>query len=142
MAPYGLDFIEGVGSGSHIFMFVAGQRQELPAVQSVAMAQVEKRIYVIIRYQVLFARFGIEREHDKKNLIVEKPVLEMAVKRGYCGVILLGNRGALLEIERKNREPVSGGLDLGRPSREAQQLKKLPAILFAIAVVGQERINK
>src|SRR5882724_4987778 len=106
------------------------------------MAQVEERIHVIICDHVLFARFGVEGEHNKKNLIVEKPVLEMAVKRAHRSIILLWNRRTLLEVNRKNREPVSGGFFLGRSAREAQQLKKLPAILVAITVVGEDRINK
>ena len=101
-------------------MFVARQWQELPAVQLVAIAQVKKRIHIIICYQVFFAGFGVEGEHDKENIIVEKPVLEMAVKRADCGIVLLWKRGALLEIKRKNCEPVSGRLDLRRSTGEAQ----------------------
>src|SRR5438067_2064685 len=98
MAPDGLDLVEVVRWKCHAFMFVAGQRQELPAVQLVALAQGKKRIHVIICYQVLFTGFGIEGEHDKENIIVEKPVLEMAVKRTDGGIVLLWKRGALLEI--------------------------------------------
>ena len=92
MAPDGLDLVEVIRSKCHAFMFVAGQGQELPAVQLVAMAQVKKRIHIIVGYQILFASFGVEREHNKKNLIVEKPVPEMAVKRAQCRIILLWNR--------------------------------------------------
>src|SRR5437870_1297208 len=120
MPPDGLDLVEVARSKCHAFMFVAGQRQELPAMQLVAMAQVEKRIHVIICYQILFTGFGVEGEHDKENIIVEKPVLEMAVKRTDCGIVLLWKRGALLEIKRKNCEPVSGRLDLRRSTGEAQ----------------------
>src|SRR5947208_2398607 len=142
MPPDGLDLVEVVRSKCHAFMFVAGRRQELPTVQLVAMAQVKKRIYIIICYQVFFAGFGVEGEHDKENIIVEKPVLEMAVKRTDSRIILLWKRGALLEIKRKNREPVSSGLDLRRSTGEAQELKKLPAILLTIAIISEEGIDK
>src|SRR6266571_2616236 len=105
MAPDGLDLVEVVRSKCHAFMFVARQWQELPAVQLVAMAQVKKRIHIIVCYQVLFAGFGVEGEHDKENIIVKKPIPEMAVKRTDRGIVLLWKRGALLEIKRKNCEP-------------------------------------
>src|SRR6266403_3195913 len=102
----------------------------------------EKRIHVVVCYQVLFARLGVERKHDKENIIVEKPVLEMAIKRPDSGIIFLWNRRALLEINRENREPVSGRLDLRRSTREAQELKKLPAILFTITIISENRVKK
>ena len=45
---------EAVGLGGHVFVFVADQRPELPAVQAVAVPHMKKRIKIIVGDDVFF----------------------------------------------------------------------------------------
>src|SRR5438552_1079854 len=88
-------------------MFVADERPELPAVKFVAVAQMKKRIDVIVRHNVVFARFAVNRKQNEMNFVAKEPVFQRAVKRKKRGVIFLRLWRALLKIKRKKREPFS-----------------------------------
>ena len=65
----GLRFAIAVGSRGHVFVFVSRQRPELPALQCVAMAEVEEWIEVVVRDDILLARLAIKRKQNKSNLV-------------------------------------------------------------------------
>ena len=142
MAANGLGFTEPIGAGRHVFMFPAKQRPELPTLQPVAMAQMEEGIDVVVSYDILFPGLDVERQHDEENFIAEKAVFQMTIEGDQRRVVFLGNGRALLEIKREDSKAISGRLLLRRPSANAQKLKKLPAVLSAVPVVGDHRINK
>src|ERR1044071_1022236 len=106
------------------------------------MSQVKEGKQIVVCYYILFACFGIEREHHIKDLVTEEPIPEMAIKRTSSSVILFRHGGALLKIKWKDRETFPRGLNLGWPSRETQKLKELPAILFAVPIVSQEWVKQ
>src|SRR4051794_29139467 len=66
----------------------------------------------------------------------------MPIKWENRGVVFAWVGGALLDVNWKNIEPVALGFSLGGPAREVQQLKKLPAILIAITIIGHHWIEK
>src|SRR5437879_9903038 len=72
----GLHFAIAVGSHGHVFVFVSRQRPELPALQRVAMAEVEERIEVIVSDDILLARLAIKRKKKKSNLVKEQYVIQ------------------------------------------------------------------
>ena len=83
----GLHFALAVGARRHIFMFVSRQRPKLPALQSVAMAQMEKGIQVIVRHHVLLSGLAVQRKQNKTNLVPKKPVLHTPEKRDQRRVV-------------------------------------------------------
>src|SRR6266480_6152824 len=88
----GFRFALAVCSRDDLFAFVSHQRPQLPALQSVAVAEMEKRIKIIFRYDVFLARLTVERKQNKTNLILEKPVLQEPVKRNQRRVVQTGVR--------------------------------------------------
>src|SRR5438034_725378 len=114
--------VEGKDAGRG-FAFAAGhydERPGLPTAQALTLPEMEKRIDVVTRDDILFSRLAVERKHDKKNFIAEQPVLKMPIERKKSGVILRRVRGALLEIKREQGEAVSGRFLLGRASGEVE----------------------
>src|SRR2546421_3369667 len=83
-------------------MFVSRQRPKLPALQSVAMAQMEKGIQVIVRHHVLLAGLAVQRKQNKTNLVPKKPVLHTPEKWDQRRIVQVRVRGALLEEKRNN----------------------------------------
>src|SRR5688572_574349 len=123
-------------------MFSAVYRPQLPAVQTVSVADVEKGINVIVRDDVALARLRVNGERDELDLVLEQTLLQGAVKRNERGVIQIRVCGTLLKIKREQRETPGGGFRLIMPPRETQQLEKMPAIFFSEAIVREQRIKK
>ena len=119
----GLHFALAVGARRHIFMFVSRQRPKLPALQSVAMAQMEKGIQVIVRHHVLLAGLAVQRKQNKTNLVPKKPVLHTPEKWHQRRIVQVRVRGALLEVKRKQCEPLLDVFLLVLTPRKAEHLK-------------------
>jgi len=133
---------EAVRDGGHVLVLRAGERPELPAAQAVAGSQMENRIKIIVGDDVAFLRLAVNWKHHEENPVPHQPILEMAVKRDERGVIVIGVRRALLEMERENREAPFFGIILLLAAGETEQLDELPAILRSVSFISQERINK
>ena len=134
-------FAKTIGVCGHVLVFVTRQRPALPAPQPVPVAQMEDGEQIIIRHHVVFAGFTVNRKQDHKNVVAEKPVLDMAVKRNQRGVIPVRVRRALLKIERENRETFCGCVIRVLAAGKAEQLDELPAILHAKPLASQHRIQ-
>ncbi|MEK7706629.1 MAG: hypothetical protein AAB380_01355 [Verrucomicrobiota bacterium] len=123
-------------------MLLPDQWPELPAAQLLTAAKVEKGVKVVIGDHIAFPRLAIKREHDKENLVTEQSLFDAAIYWQKGGVVLGWIGRALLEIERKHREPMPHYFILILPAGETQQLEQLPSILASKAVKGQQRVNK
>src|SRR6516164_8783055 len=104
------------------------------------MPLVIKRINIVVGYHVPFARLRVNRKHHEVNFVAEKMLFERAVNRKYRGVVISWITGSPLEIDREDCEAVLVFLRLRGAAGKTQQLAKLPAILLAIPVVGEDRI--
>ena len=120
MPADGLDFMETVRGQGGGLVLRANQRPELPAVEVVALPQVEKWIDVIVGHHILYARLGVKRKKDEFDFVPEEPVLEMAVKWKHGGVVEAGVGGALLKVKGKQRKAVKVRPRLGLPAGDAQ----------------------
>ena len=112
MAADDFRFVKTVGARGHVLVFVPGQRPELPAMQSLAVTKMEKRIEIIIRHHIMFAGLAVNRKHHEKNVVVKQPIFEMAVKWNKRGVIFTRVRRTLLEINREKCETSFQGVVL------------------------------
>src|SRR5450432_4158679 len=138
----GFNVAETVGFGRHVFVLAADQRPELPAMQAVTMAQMEKRIEIIIGDDVALLALAVNRKQDEENVVAEQPVVEVAVNRKECGIIFVRIRRALLEIERKKREAPFAGIVRLLTAGKTKKLDELPAIFLAVVFIGQQRVQK
>src|SRR5207247_7469199 len=101
MAGDKVDFGPDVCPVGDRLMLLTVQRPKLPAVQPLAMAQMEKRINIIICYHVAFAAPDPDRHQHEFNVVAKQPVFEMATQWYKCGVVLFQIRRALLKVNRK-----------------------------------------
>ena len=138
----GRDIPEAVGLSGDDFVFVADEWPQLPAGQAVTVTQVEKGIDVVIGNDIFLSRFAVDRKHNVGDFVAEEPVFEVAVEWTISGVVFIWVRRALLEIDRKQSEATPDFLFLAGTARETEELKKLPAILFAVAIVGEDGIDE
>src|SRR5439155_2462986 len=76
------------------------------------------------------------------NFIAEKPVFQASVERKQSGIVQIGIRGALLEVERKQRETPDAAFLLVQAPGKTEHLKKLEAVFRSETVVGQQRIGQ
>jgi hypothetical protein len=139
---HGLDLIETISMGSDVFVLVAGQRPELPALEGRAMAEVEEGIQVIVGHYGSLASPRVCGEHDIRDFVAEQAVSQVAIKGPVCRVVLAGVRGALIEEEWKESETVADLFVLGWAAGETEYLTELPAVLASIPEVGHGRIEK
>ena len=65
VAANGFDVAKAVRVERDDFMLGAGQRPDVPAVHSVAVADIAKRIKIIVRDDILLPRLAVNREHHK-----------------------------------------------------------------------------
>ena len=142
MAGDEADIAKTVGAGGHVLVLAADDRPDLPAVQSVAMADVDKRIEIIFGDDIVFARFAVNRKHHKKHFVAEQPVFEMSVKRKDRRVVQVRVRGSLLKIEGKKGKTLFVVNSLFLPAGQTQELDKLPALFLAVTDMGEQRIKK
>src|SRR3989442_14674126 len=101
-------------------MLVPNYRPELPALEGIAVAQMEKWIKKVVGDHISFSRLNITGHHDEEHVIAEKPVLKMSIKGYQSSVVLRWIRGALLEIKREQRETISRGFGLSRAPRKTE----------------------
>src|SRR6185437_7135785 len=142
VAADGLDVAEAVGAVSHVLVFMPDDGPNLPAGQAVAVALADERIEIIIRHDVRFARPAIQREHDEENVIAEQVILHVPVERADGGVILVGNRRALLKIEREQSETAGLILLRVRASGKGENLDELPAPFGSVTAIRHDRISE
>src|ERR1035437_2258703 len=142
MAGDDADIAKTVGAGGHVLVFATDNRPDLPAAQSVAMADVAKRIEIIFGDDIVFARFAVNRKHHKKHFVAEQPVLEMAVKREICRIVQIRVRGSLPKIEGENGKTLFAVNFLFLPAGKTQELHNLPALFLAVSDMGEQRIKK
>ena len=141
MTRNGRHITKPVGLRGHILVFAPDDRPNLPAVQSVAIADVDERIKIIVGDNVPFLRLAVNRKHHEENFVAKQPVLKVAIKWDHRGVIQVRIQRPLLEINREQRE--LPGLEIIRlaPAGETQQLAKLPAPFVGVMLIGQQRIK-
>src|ERR1035437_509352 len=142
MAGDDADIAKTVGAGGHVLVFATGNRPDLPAAQSVAMADVAKRIEISFGDDIAFARFAVNRKHHKKHFVAEQPVFEMSVNREIRRVVQLRVRGSLLEVEGKKSKTLFAVNLLFLPAGKTQELHNLPALFLAVSDMGEQRIKK
>src|SRR5438132_210134 len=78
-----------VGMISDDFMFRACDGPKLPAMQTIAVPEVEKGIKIIIGDDIAFPGFTENREHNEKDFVPEQTILEAAVKRSDGRVVFV-----------------------------------------------------
>src|SRR5579862_1180130 len=139
---YGFNFSKPVGLRGHILVFSAHQRPELPAVQTVAVAQIKKRIKVVVGNHIPLAGFTVNRKQDKENFVAEQPVLEMAIEGRQRGIIFIRVRRTLLEVNREKGETSDSKILRVLAAGKSQQLANLPPIFSSKAPVGKDRIKQ
>ena len=142
MAADDFRFAKAVGVRGHVLVFIADERPELPALQAVAVPQMEKRIKIIVGDDVPFPRLAVNGKQDEENFVAKQPVLEVAVKRKKRGVIFIRVRRALLKIEREKREAFCGEIIRVLAAGKTEQLAELPAIFHSITLISQHRIKQ
>src|SRR5205807_2125187 len=99
-----------VSASGYIFMFVAGQGQELPSLQSVAMPEMEQWVNVVVSHQIAFPALYVKRHHDEFHLIPKETIFQAAIKWDHGRIIFFRNGRSLLEIKRKESEAANIGL--------------------------------
>ena len=114
MAGDGLDLIETICFCGDLFVLLSDQGPKLPALQSIAMAQMEEGENIVIGHYILFTGLSKNRKQDKKYFIPKEAILQMAIDRKKRGIVLIRVRGALLEIQGEQSEPISGSFLLCR----------------------------
>src|SRR5439155_25947928 len=142
MPGTGVGLAPDIRTRGDYFVFVTGERPDLPAFQPIAAPRMDERIYVIVRDHVSFPALDVNGQHDKIDLVAEEPVLQMTIKRNHRRVILLRNGRALLEIKRKQSEPADVGFRLSAAAGKAQELENVESILRAEPVISDHRVGK
>ena len=104
MAADDADITKPVRGGCHILVLMPDNRPDLPAGESVTVANVKEGKQIIVRHHIRFAGLAVDREHDKEDFISGQPVLEVSIERNKCGVVFRWIIRALLEIDWKQRE--------------------------------------
>src|ERR1035437_6555994 len=135
------DIAETIGAGGHVLVFATGNRPDLPAAQSVAMADVTKRIEIIFGDDIVFARFAVNRKHHKKHFVAEQPVFEVSVNRKERRVVQVRVRRSLLEVKGENGKTFFVVNLLFLPARKTQELHNLPALFLAVSDRKSTRLN-
>src|ERR1035437_1157146 len=142
MAGDDADIAKTIGAGGHVLVFATDDRPDLPAAQSVAMADVNKRVEIIFGDDITFARLAVNGKHDEKHFVAEQPVFEMSVNREIRRVVQIRVRGSLLKIEGENGKTLFAVNFLFLPAGKTQELEKLPALFLAVTDVREQRIKK
>src|SRR5665811_641394 len=96
-----------IGAGGHVLVFATDDRPDLPAAQSVAMADMDKRVEIIFGDVITFARLAVNGE----------------IRR----VVQIRVRGSLLKIEGENGKTLFAVNFLFLPAGKTQELHNLPA---------------
>ena len=74
MTSHGFEVAETVGVRGHVLVFIADERPDLPAVQTVAVPDVAERIDIIVGDDIAFPRFDEKWKHHKIKFVVEQAV--------------------------------------------------------------------
>src|SRR5262245_28151268 len=99
-------FVKHVGGDGDDLVLATVKRPELPTFKPIPVTNMIKWIDVILRHDVLLSGPAVERKHHEENIVPEKMVLHVPIKRDD-GSVVLGRVGrALLEIDWEEREPI------------------------------------
>src|ERR1035437_9570922 len=102
MAADDADIAKTIGAGGHVLVFATDDRPDLPAAQSVAMADVDKRVEIIFCDDITFARLAVNGKHDEKHFVAEQSVFEVSVNRKERRIVQVRVRGSLLKVKGEN----------------------------------------
>src|ERR1041384_4615973 len=123
VAGHEVRFAKDVRSHGDRLVFGTNQRQDRPPRQSVAAAQVEEGVEIIVRDHVPLSRLTIEWKQEEEDFVAQQAVLESAVEWQQRSVVQIGIGRTLLKVKWEDRETVLGMLILRGTAGETQELE-------------------
>src|SRR4051812_39647283 len=141
MAAHQVLVTPGIGCGCDFLMFMPHDRPELPSLQSIPVAQMKKRIDVVVCDHIALPGLNIDRHQNETDLVAKKPILEMAIDRKQSRVVQLRNGRSLLKINGKQSKPVHVRFALGFPARKVKYLENVESIFRSEPVKSKDRVD-
>ena len=124
-----------VGSRGDFLMLAPKQRPHLPTVQSIAVPEMEERKEIIVRHYILFSALSVQGEENEIDFITKEAVSNSSVNWQERGVVLLGDLGTLLKVEREEREFLNIRFGLRLPTGEVEELQDVKSIFATVSIV-------
>lgn len=98
MPPNNIDVAPVIGPVTNLPMLTPGGKDELPAVQSFAVPQMEERKEIVVGDDVLLPSLEVGGEERELNFVPENAIADRSVNGEDGCIILFRNLRSLLEV--------------------------------------------
>ena len=125
-----------IGAMGNLFVLATDEGPKLPAVQSIAVPQMAKRIDIVVSNDIALSGLDIDGHENEMDFVAKEPILQCPINWKQRRVVHFLNGSSLLEVQWKQCEAMDVRFALSLAARKVEHLKQVKTILRTESVVA------